>query len=110
MNKWLSLLNVLAPIVLVTVPGGAAFAPLVSTVIHGISEAQQIAGASGPEKKAHVLALVQDSVNVSNVAAAAAGKAVPFDPAAINATASVAIDAVVSTVNAVHAAHDQLAA
>lgn len=55
---WKQLLMTLAPIGL-----AAAGVPpvIIPVVLHAMTEAQSIAGASGPEKKAHVLNAVQDA-------------------------------------------------
>jgi hypothetical protein len=91
--NWLDLVKLIAPIVVAaTVPHGAVLGPLIAT---GISDAEQLAGAKGPEKKAHVLELVTDGVIAINTA-----KGIEvFDPAAVGAAASGAIDATVTIVN-----------
>lgn len=99
LNKWLSVVAQLAPIVLLAVPGGAALAPLVPVITHAITEAEQIKGASGADKKAHVLSTVQDAVAVAN----ASGK-VKLDPAAVQQVASQGVDAVIGAVNVVQGA------
>jgi hypothetical protein len=65
MPKWAKVLIGLAPVILEV----AGVPPIISTVvIHGMEEAQSIKGATGAEKKAHVLALVADAVTVLNEA------------------------------------------
>lgn len=98
-NKWLTIVSQIAPIVLLAVPGGAAIAPLVPVITHAITEAEQIKGASGADKKAHVLNTVQDAVTTIN----ATGKA-KLDPAEVQAVAGQGIDAVIATVHVVEGA------
>jgi hypothetical protein len=69
-------------------------------IMNGIDEAEQLPGASGAEKKAHVLALVATGVSITN----ATGKS-HLDPVAIATIAGHGIDAVVGTVNVVRDAH-----
>lgn len=102
MNKWLELVRTLAPVILAVVPKGDKIAPLVPVILHGIAEAEAIKGATGEQKKAHVLELVQTGVTAAN----ATGK-VHLDPAELGAATSKGIDAVVQGVNAVHAAAHQ---
>lgn len=100
-EKWKEILNVFAPLVFALVPGGAALAPIVPAIINGISEAQQIRGASGPDKKAHVMAIVADAVAATNDAA---GKIVLPSEQTMDAASS-AIDTTIAVVNAAHAPH-----
>ena len=96
MNKWLELVKLLAPIIVAsTVPGGAVLGPLIA---HGISEAEKMKGATGSEKKAHVLNLVSDGVAGINTAK---GQEV-LDPSATVDAASKAIDTTVAVVNLVN--------
>jgi len=95
-SKWLDLVKLLAPVVLVNVKGGEKIAPLVPLVINGITEAEQIKGATGPEKKAHVLNIVDAAIQTIN-----ATSKVHIDLAGAKAATSGGIDAVVSAVNAV---------
>lgn len=93
MLNWLDLVKLLAPIVVAaTVPHGAVLGPLIAT---GISDAEQLMGASGAEKKAIVLGLVTDGVIAIN---AAKGTEV-LDPSAVHVAASEAIDLTVRMVN-----------
>jgi len=97
LHKFVSLVNVLAPVVLASVPHGDKIAPLIPTITSAINEAEQIKGASGAEKKAHVLSIVQAGVATAN----AAGHA-HLDPVEVNEVASHGIDAVIGTVHLVH--------
>lgn len=92
--------RVFAPIVLPMIPHGDKIAPLIPTITGAIEEAEAIKGASGAEKKAHVLAIVQAGVATAN----ATGH-VTLNPAEVGAIASNGIDAVIGAVKAVEQAH-----
>lgn len=98
-HKFLQVIGLIGPGVLLLVPGGVLLAPLVPVIIHAIGEAEAIKGASGAEKKAHVLAIVEASVTVANTS----GK-VALDPAAVQAAAGNGIDAVIATVHIIETA------
>lgn len=92
-----SMLATFAPLVLAFVPNGAQFAPFVPLLVNGIGEAEAIHGAaSGPEKKAAVLALVQTATAATNAAKPGA-----VDPVLAQQTASQLTDAVIGIINAV---------
>lgn len=96
MKKWLAILKTFAPMIIATtVPGGAVIGPLVT---HAIEEAESIQGATGAEKKAHTIAIVQDGIAGLN---AGAGKVV-VDPAAVTTTLSHGIDTAVGVTNMLH--------
>ena len=98
MSKWLKILEQIGPIIIATtVPGGALIAP---AVVQAIAHAEQIKGATGAEKKAHVEAIASLAAQSLN---AAAGES-KIDPALVSATAGQVIDAVVGAVNIVHQA------
>lgn len=101
MKKWLSLAANLAPLVLMGIPGMPIV--LVPLIVHGIQEAQQIAGASGAAKKAHVLASVTDGIAAVN---GVKGKQV-VDPAIVTTVVSPAIDTTIGVIKAVQAAHGE---
>lgn len=97
-KKFADVAKAVAPVALVFVPGvPPQLGPLLG---HAIAEAEQIAGASGADKKAHVLGIVTDALQT----AAAAGKPIG-DPNVIVPAVSAATDAVVASVNAIKAAH-----
>lgn len=73
-------------------------APLATIVSEGLAEAQSIPGATGVDKKAHVMNLVNDWI----AAQAAAGHPVP-DVDSLIESVSKGIDAGVAGVKAVHA-------
>jgi hypothetical protein len=97
--NWIQLLLGLAPTILAAAKVPAALIP---TVTHAIGEAQQLPGASGAEKKAHVLSIVQDGVETFN---AAKGKTV-IDPALAVAATSGGIDTTIATINLVKGKHE----
>lgn len=99
LGKFKALVRLLGPVVLSAVPGGEKIAPHVDTIVDAIETAEQIKGASGPEKKARVLEVVKKGVEVAN----ATGK-VTLDASEVEAIASHGIDAVVGAVNVVGAA------
>lgn len=98
-SKFLNLVNLIAPIVLSNVKGGEKIVPVIPTIVHGIQEAEQIKGASGSEKKAHVLNVVAAGVNAAN----ATGK-VKLDPAEVQHVASSGIDTVIDAIHAIDGA------
>jgi hypothetical protein len=100
LDKFISVLRVLGPVVLSTVPGGQKIAPLIPTITGAIEEAEALPGATGAEKKAHVLAIVEAGVATAN----ATGK-VKLDPTEVAAIADKGIDTVVQTVKVVEKAH-----
>ncbi len=102
-SKWSGILAGVIPMILFLVPGGAAIAPLAAVIMKGMMDAQQKPGASGAEKKAYVLTLVQDAAVGTNLV-----KAGTIDPTLTVQAASQAIDAVITTVNAIQKAHAAL--
>jgi hypothetical protein len=99
-SDFFNILKIVAPVILMVVPGGAALAPLVPLIVTGIADAQKKPGATGPEKKAFVMQLVSDAVVGANVV-----KPGTLDPATITDAADEAVDAVIATVQAVQTAH-----
>jgi hypothetical protein len=96
LGKFAAMVNMLAPVVLMMVPKGEKVAPYVGSITAGIVAAQQIKGATGAEKKAHVLDLVAAGVATAN----ATGK-VKLDQDEAVAVAGVVIDRVIGSVHAV---------
>jgi hypothetical protein len=84
LKKFLKVIAQVAPAVLVAVPGGAALAPFIPTIVAAIGAAEAT-GASGPDKKAQVLQVV---------------------PEHLQTVAGAGIDAVVCTVNTERTFHD----
>ena len=100
-NKFVSILTTVAPVILLVVPGGTVLAPLLPLIIKAIADAERQAGASGPEKRAQVVATIQRVAAASNV----------MDPGTVNqvvmkAALGHAIDAMLTSVNAVAVAHE----
>jgi hypothetical protein len=100
LDKFISIVRLLGPVVLAAVPGGQKIAPLIPTITGAIEDAEAIQGATGAEKKAHVLAIVEAGVATAN----ATGK-VTLDPAEVAAIADTGIDTVVQTIKVVEKAH-----
>lgn len=91
--SWLDILKFIGPtIVAAVVPHGRDLAPI---IVDAITAAEQLKGATGADKKAHALTLVEQGAAGAN---AVAGKTL-IDPKEAASTAGVAIDAVVKTVN-----------
>lgn len=99
LDKFLSVVSIVGPLVLMNVPGGQNIAVLLPTIINGIKEAEAIAGATGPEKKAHVMALVADAVTVAN----ATGR-IHIDVAEVQGVVSNGIDVVIGVINVIQGA------
>jgi hypothetical protein len=96
MSKWLELLKVLGPVIIATtVPHGDLIAP---AIVNAIAEAEQIKGATGPEKLAHVVAIA------SNTAQIAQTSGVNINPAAVAAATVEAINTTVAVINIIHEA------
>jgi len=64
MQRWLTIVRGLLPWAFMLIPGLPPV--LVPTIIQGIEEAQQLKGASGADKKAHVVALVELAITGIN--------------------------------------------
>jgi hypothetical protein len=98
-HKFLQLVGSIGPLVLLAVPGGAVIAPLVPVIIGAIGEAEQIKGATGAQKKAHVLNILDAAVVTAN----STGK-VNINSTAAQAAADKGIDAVISTIHVIEGA------
>jgi len=96
--KWLEVLAQVGPGVLKFTP----LAPIAPEVIAAIGEAQQMPGATGPEKLAHVVNIATEAAQATN---AQAGRVV-IDPVAMQSTAATAISTVVQVTKMVEAAHE----
>lgn len=104
MNKWLALLSQIGPVVLASVPGGAALMPFIPLVMHGITTAEGM-NKPGADKKAYVLDLLNTSIVGTNEALAVAGHTAVADPALVLKAADSGIDTVVDIINRAHASH-----
>src|SRR4051794_37381771 len=98
-SKWFQLITGLAPLILANVKGGDKITPVIPVIVAGIQEAEQIAGASGADKKDHVLKTVDAGVAAAN----ATGK-VHLDPGEVQQIAGHGIDVVINTMHAVEGA------
>jgi len=99
LTKFLTIVNAVAPIVLLTVPKGEKIGQFIPTITQAIVSAEQIKGATGAEKKAHVLEIVAAGVATAN----ATGK-VKLDGSEVAAVAGAGIDAVIGTVAVIQGA------
>lgn len=97
-SKFGEVLKIVGPGVLTAVGVPPVIGPL---VIHSIEVMQAMPGADGATKKAGAAAMVNDGIAVLN---AAKGETV-LDPNIIAGAVSKGIDAVITTVGAVKAAH-----
>lgn len=95
--KWRDIVRIVVPVVLSLIPAGRQYTALIPVIVNGIDEAEAIKGASGADKKQHVLNLVANAVDAIN---GAAGKTV-LGATAAQVVAGNLIDAAVSVVNLV---------
>ena len=93
MQKWLAIVAGLLPMILAFIPGMPTL--LVPVIIQGINEAEQIKGAKGPDKKQHVLALVNLAITTTNTAA----KRTVIDAAKVMPVVDRAIDTGIAVTN-----------
>src|SRR6266576_2660858 len=96
--NWIQLLFGMAPAILAVAKVPAALIP---TITHAMAEAQALPGASGADKKAHVLSIVQDGIDTLNTSK---GKTV-LDPAKTVAAVSGGIDTTIATIHLVEDRH-----
>jgi hypothetical protein len=97
MPKWLVVVLQVAPVLIALVPGVPPI--LVPLIVRGITDAQQIKGASGADKKRHVLAIVADGITAVN---AVKPGTIP-DPAGVLVASGLGIDTTIATVNLIRA-------
>jgi hypothetical protein len=98
LTRFIEIVDRLAPAVLAVTPGGDKIAPLVPKIVKGIKEAQAIKGASGAEKKQHVLNTIAAGADVAR------GAGVKISSEEITAIASRGIDTVIEAVHVVEGA------
>lgn len=97
--SWIQTVLSLLPMVLAFIP---KLPPtLIPAIIQGIQEAEQLPGAKGPEKKAHVLALVDLAIQGIN----AAKRKTVLDPVAVTPVVDHAIDVGIGVANLVTRHH-----
>jgi len=89
---WKHILLGIGPLILAAIP---ATRPIASIVPSAVAAAEDMLQASGAEKKAAALRLVDAGVTATNVAAGHEA----IDPSAARAVADNAIDAIVATTN-----------
>lgn len=93
LQKFLSILAAVGPAILgAAVPGAQVFIPV---IIGAIGEAQAIKGATGPQKKAHVLAIVTSAVTLAN----ATHQIPALDAPLVLSTVGSGIDTVIGTIH-----------
>ena len=102
LNKWLAIAQMIAGPILATVPGGAKIAPFVSVISTGIQEAEQIPGATGADKKAHVMNLAMSAF----AALQATGKVHLGDATDFQNMVGAGVDTTVGVINVVHQLHE----
>lgn len=98
LHKFLAIVSQVGPVVLAAVPGGEKISGIIPQVVQAIGEAEQIKGATGAEKKAHVLNIVRNATTVANTGRQR------VDPAEVEAVASAGVDAVIGTVHVINGA------
>lgn len=98
LDRFVEIVDRLAPAVLAVVPGGDKIAPLVPRIVSGIKEAEAIKGATGAEKKRHVLNVITAGADVAK------GAGVHVSSEEITAIASKGIDTVIDAVHVVEGA------
>lgn len=89
---WKQILLGIGPLILAAIPATRAIAPIVPVAV---AAAEDMLRATGPEKKAAAMQLVDAGVTATNVAA---GHEV-IDPSAVHDVAAGAIDLIVATTN-----------
>lgn len=94
-KKFAALVSQLGPIIL---PMAGVPDTMTGLIVHGITIAQQMPGATGAQKKAYVLELVRTGAEGVN---AATGKTT-VDSAQITGAVGNGIDAVISAVDTIH--------
>ena len=99
LKKFVAVVSQVGPVVLAMVPGGDKIAPVIPKIVDGIKEAEAMKGASGADKKRHVLNIVEQAVGVANTT----GK-VSISADQVKSIASQGIDAVVATVHVIEGA------
>ena len=105
LKKFLAVVGQVGPVVLAAVPGGEKIGAMIPKVVEAIGEAEKIKGASGAEKKRHVMNVVNTAVSIANTT----GK-VKLDAAEVAAVTSAGIDTVIATVKVIEQAKPDKAA
>ncbi len=95
---WLLLAERFAPLILSFIPALHAHPAIIPAISQGIQIAEQIPGASGADKKAAVVALVNTGIAAAN----ASTSAPVIDQASTAAAVSAGIDATIAAINAIH--------
>lgn len=98
-KKFLAILNLVGPGVLAATGVSGPIAVLAPVIIDAIGKAEQIKGATGAQKKAHVLSIVESAVTVANTTGA-----LTLNPAEVQAVAASGIDTVIGTLKVIEGA------
>lgn len=99
-HRFLEVVKFVGPAVLAATPGAQRIPlDMIPTIVDAIGEAQAIKGASGSDRKAHVMKVIDGAVHVSNET----GK-VKLDAGEIKTVAGAGIDNVIATVKIIHGA------
>jgi len=104
-NKWLAVAQILAPAALLAAPHGQQIAAAIPSIVGGIVAAEQIPGATGEAKKAHVMDLAMAAFSSLQQT----GK-LHIGQSDYQAAVSAGIDTTVKAINLVHAQHQAVPA
>ena len=94
--KWIDLVKVLAPMIIGLI--NPKLAPVAVAISDGIAQAEQINGATGPDKLKYVLATANDAAVAVNTTM---GKTI-LDPSELNTAVTDAVNTTVAVINLVH--------
>lgn len=98
LSQWLQIATQFAPQILLFTP----LAPIAGNVAAAIVQAEQIKGATGPQKLAKVTAVAVEAAKATN---AQAGRVV-VDPEMVSSASAQAVSLVVTVVNGIHKSTD----
>lgn len=100
LEKFLQIVQLVLPVVLVTAAPGLA--PLAPVIIHAIGASEGMKGATGAQKLNNALQLVGDAVDISNTVAANQGRGPVMDKAQVLTVATGAINTTIGFTNILH--------
>jgi hypothetical protein len=92
-NKWLQLLQTLAPVILGTV--NPALIPIAGVITHAISTAEN-SGKNGPDKLASVVSITDDAVQAINLAGG------NINPSQVHEAVQEGVDTTIAVTNLIH--------
>lgn len=99
--NWLHAVFAVLPTAIGFIPGIPP--QLVPVIVNGIHEAEQIQGASGEQKKQHVVQMVVSAINALNISMQGTASYVPMDAEALRPLVEQAIDKGVTVANVMSA-------